>query len=199
MRVKFLNLFPFVFILPVMFLCTSAHADVTYGFVRIACIPENGMLDVEYRGLHDSVVDAAITGQVDKSGMLSKNGFHDPHGLHFQCKLNGADYVISAEQDTISNRMCGGSSDIYLSLARNGVALIRNVVFGNSCYGLPSLTQFTLGEGSSVRDNREAKFCFSLGEETTADKCEWIFGTDEFEKRLPIDQAAITHKFAPKQ
>lgn len=33
----------------------TAQADTSYDFVRIACVPENGLLAVEYRMLHDAV------------------------------------------------------------------------------------------------------------------------------------------------
>ena len=174
-----------------LFLCSwSARADTTYGFVRIACVPETGLLDIEYRSLHDNVVGHGAGGRaLEPADALAKNGFFNARGLASRCTLGDSAYAISASQDVRSNRMCGGSPDIYLSVTRNGAPFVTDVVFGESCPGLPSLKRLTLGDGPTNRRRPEAQLCYLTGGARPLEQCEWVF--DDLGRRFPLDQAAV--------
>ena len=170
-----------------------SHADTSHDFVRITCVPENGLLDVEYRSLHDSV--AGKPG-AEKSGVataLSNAGFHHPRGLRFTCDLDGVNYVIAAEQAETSNFMCGGSPDIVLNVTRNGIGLFTDVIFGASCKELPSLMRFTIGDGANSWRGRETRACYASGNDRDTEICEWTFGPQQawLAPRFPVDQKAI--------
>lgn len=170
-----------------------SHADTSHDFVRITCVPENGLLDVEYRLLHDSV--AGKPG-AEKSGVataLSKAGFHRPRGLRFTCDLDGANYVIAAEQAETSNFMCGGSPDIVLNVTRNGIGLFTDVIFGASCNQLPSLMRFTIGDGANSWRGRETHACYASGNDRDTEHCEWTSGPQQawLVPHFPVDQDAI--------
>ncbi|MET0983199.1 MAG: hypothetical protein ABWY02_13940 [Telluria sp.] len=181
-------LFAFALLLGIL-LSRVSHADTSKDFVRVACVPAAGMLDVEYRYLHDSVAGARTDQDKKRKAALSREGFHDPRGLKFTCVLGKVTYVISAAQDATSNRMCGGSPEVFLSVTRNGAAFFSDVVFGNSCNGLPFITRFTIGDGPRSWRGRETEVCYSSGKENDSARCEWTFdGSAGFDKRFPIDQ-----------
>ncbi|MFC5458559.1 hypothetical protein [Massilia niabensis] len=164
-------LFAFALLLGIS-LCRESHADTSKDFVRIACVPAAGMLDVENRYLHDSVAGARSHQDKKRNKALLQAGFHDPRGLKFTCVLGKVTYVISAEQDATSNRMCGGSPEVFLSVTRNGAAFLSDVVFGSSCNQLPFITRFTVGDGSRSWRGRETEVCYSSGKETDPGRCE---------------------------
>jgi hypothetical protein len=57
-------------------LCRETYADTLKHFVRIACVPETGLLDVESRFLHDSVADDPDpAGQKERDAYLAQSGF----------------------------------------------------------------------------------------------------------------------------
>lgn len=170
----------------------ASHADTSADFVRIACVAENGLLDVAYRSLHDSV---SGNREADKSGVstaLSIAGFHRPRGLRFTCDLDGAEYIITASQAETTNFMCGGSPDIVLTVTRNGAGLFSDVVFGASCQQLPSLMRFTIGDGAKSWRGRETEACYATGKDAEPEHCEWTFGPQAaFDERFPVDQNVI--------
>lgn len=170
----------------------TSHADTSADFVRIACVAENGLLDVEYRSLHDSV---SGNPKAEKSGVataLSNAGFHRPRGLKFTCDLDGARYIITASQAGTTNFMCGGSPDILLTVTRNGAGLFSDVVFGASCQQLPSLMRFTIGDGAKSWRGRETNACYATGKDAAPEHCEWTSGPQAgFDKRFPVDQNVI--------
>jgi hypothetical protein len=174
-------------------LCRETYADTSKHFVRIACVPEAGLLDVESRLLHDSVAGYPESeGQKDRDAHLAQTGFHDPRGLQFSCVLGGISYVITAEQDQVSNKICGGDPEVYLNVTRNGEKLLSNVIFGESCNQLPSVMRVTVGDGPKSWRGRETSVCYSSGKEGEPDRCDWTFGIPaEFNKRFPIDEARI--------
>lgn len=170
----------------------TSHADTSADFVRIACVAENGLLDVAYRSLHDSVSGRP---GLEKSGVataLSSAGFHRPRGLRFTCDLDGAQYIITASQEETTNAMCGGSPEIYLTVTRNGTGLFSDVVFGTSCRQLPSLMRFTVGEGAKSWRGRETNACYASGKDAEPEHCEWTFGPQAaFDERFPVDQNVV--------
>lgn len=169
-----------------------SRADTSADFVRIACVPENGLLDVEARTLHDSVAGNPAAEKSRVATALSKAGFHRPRGLRFTCDLDGAVYVITAEQGETSNTMCGGSPDVYLTVTRDGTALFSDVVFGASCSMRPSVMRFTIGDGAKSWRGRETMVCYATGTGEDPEHCEWTFGTPaDFNKRFPVDQNSV--------
>jgi hypothetical protein len=176
----------------------AAKADTTKDFVRLACVPEAGLLDVEYRNLHDSVAGDP-KGPAERNAILARQGFHDPHGLKFSCELGGVTYFISAEQDPTTERMCGGAPEVFLTVTRGGKKFFTDVVFGESCNGLPSVMRFSVGDGPKSWRGRETQVCYSTGKETDPVFCDWTFGNGaNFDKRFPIDgqrlQRIVSHQ-----
>lgn len=168
----------------------TAHADTSKDFVRVACVPEAGLFDVEVRTLHDSV--AGFQTQHDRNAVLAAAGFHDPHRLKFSCDLGGIRYAVAAQQDETSERMCGGQPEIYVTVTRNDEKLLSNVVFGESCNGLPSVTKFTVGDGPKSLRGRETQVCYANGKENDLPVCDWTFGDAAgFGKRFPVDEDRI--------
>jgi len=197
-------------ILATLPMCWSAgaRADVTYDFVRYACVPENGMLDVEYRGLHDSVAGIRSNDPAESPKVLQQNGFYRARGFQATCTIGHATYVIKASQDEPSNAICGGVPSVYLDVTRNGKPFFHNVLFGDaSCNRQPSLQRFTIGEiAPSWRDGAEALACYSSGRDDTAMQgaqppqvCQWTFGEADFAKRFPVDERAIGNIFVRQQ
>lgn len=176
-----------------MLLPGASHADTSHDFVRITCVPENGLLDVEYRRLHDSVAGKPGPETSGAANALSNVGFHRPRGLRFVCDLEGATYVITAEQAETTNFMCGGSPDIVLNVTRNAVPLFTEVVFGASCRELPSLMRFTIGDGANSWRGRETNACYATGKDRDPEYCEWTFGPEQawLAPRFPVDQDAV--------
>lgn len=174
-----------------IFLNQVAKADTMKDFVRISCVPEAGLLDVEYRGLHDSVA-VSLNSQAARNAVLERAGFYSPRNLKFFCELGGTMYTISSTQEEPSERMCGGSPEIYLSVMRGNSRILSDVVFGDSCHQLPSVTRITAGDGNQSWRGRETQICYSSGKETDPAFCDWTFGAQaQFDKRFPIDQARV--------
>lgn len=181
----------FVLLLSALF-CRVSYADTSKRFVRVACVPEAGLLDVESRYLHDSVSgDPDSKGQAERDARLAQSGFHDPHTLKFSCVLGGGNYLITTQQGEPTNAMCGGDPGVSLTVTRNGEKLFSDVIFGGFC-GAPSVMRFTIGDGPKSWRGRETEVCYSSGKDSDPDQCEWTFGgAAEFAKRFPVDQARI--------
>jgi hypothetical protein len=172
-------------------LTNVARADTVKDFVRISCVPEAGLLDIEYRSLHDSVAGSPDK-QAERDAVLARAGFRDPRGLKFSCTLGGTTYAVSSTQDAPSERMCGGSPEVYLSVTRGGDKLLSDVVFGESCHQQPSVTRITVGDGPQSWRGRETQVCYATGKDADAVSCEWTFGKQaEFDKRFPIDEKRV--------
>lgn len=168
-----------------------AHADTMKSLVRISCVPETGLLDIEFRNLHDSV--AIDTNGHARKEILVKAGFHDPHDLNFSCDLGGNIYQITAEQDPTSNKICGADPEVSLTVTRAGEKFVSHVVFGTSCNQIPSIARITIGDGPNSWRGRETQVCYSRGRSGESNEpCDWTFGKPaQFEKRFPIDQDRI--------
>ena len=193
------SLFVFALLLSTLS-CRVCLADTSYQFVRVACVPETGLLDVESRYLHDSVSGYPDSeGPDERNRRLAQAGFHYPRGLKLSCELGGVSYVITAEQDQRSDRMCGGDPEVSLTVTRNGDKFLSDVIFGESCHQQPSILRFTIGDGPNSLRGRETEVCYSSGNDGKPDHCEWTFGRPaEFNKRFPIDedriQKIVTHQ-----
>lgn len=170
----------------------TSHAAASNAFVRIACVPESGLLDVESRTLHDSV---SADPMADKSGItaaLSRAGFHRPRGLRSACNLDGVLYEITAARGDSIDLACGADPDVYLTVTRNGANLFSHVVFGASCPQRPSLMRFSVIDGTRPWRARETRACYATGKDGEPEHCDWISGPQpEFEKRFPVDQSVV--------
>lgn len=178
-----------------MLVSQACYADTTKSLVRIACVPEAGLFDMDSRGLHDSVARDPKD-QKKRDAALSRAGFHEPRGLNFSCVLGDTTYVVSTEQGPGSNVLCGASPELYLTVTRNGAKFISDVVFGYSCNQFPSIERLTIGDGPNSWRGRETQVCYASGDNGVVKDCHWTFGTAaEFDKRFPIDQNGLRKKF----
>jgi hypothetical protein len=169
----------------------AAKADTTRDFVRMSCVPEAGLLDIEYRGLHDSVAGSP-NAQTERDAALERAGFHNPRGLKFSCQLGDITYSVSSAQDETSERMCGASPEVYLTVTRGGSKFLSDVIFGDSCHQLPSVMRVTVGDGPQSWRGRETQVCYATGKDGDAVFCDWTFGgSAQFDKQFPIDEARI--------
>jgi hypothetical protein len=182
-------------------LCGVSRADTSKHVVRIACVPEAGLLDVDSRLLHDSVSsDPSPAGRAARDTRLAESGFHDPHGLNLTCVLGAASYVVTAEQDPTSDRICGGDPEVYLTVTRDGAPFFSNVVFGESCNRMPAVMRFTVGDGPKSWRGRETSVCYLTGKEDGPEHCDWTFGAAaEFSRRFPIDEERVRNIVAHEE
>lgn len=178
--------------------CLPAKADRSHPFVRVACIPENGLLDIETRGLHDSVATKRGATPEGTNDALARGGFHRPNQLKLTCELGDVKYVIEANQGPQTQYLCGAVPDINLNVTRNGAPLLSNVTFGHSCAGRPSVMRITIGDGAQSWRGRETEVCYGRSDPADFRHCEWFFGADaNFNKRFPIANADIERIVAP--
>jgi hypothetical protein len=131
-----------------------------------------------------------------RADALRQYGFWPARGLVSTCKLGQVVYRITAEQDAQTNKMCGGSPEVYLTVTRDGAPVLRHVVFGYSCNDLPSVQRITFGDGPAIMRDPEATVCF-LKKDSLVDKtfCDFFQKkTGDFKKNFPIDQADVEHR-----
>jgi hypothetical protein len=179
----------------------GAQADTMTDFVRVTCAPETGLLDVEYRALHDSVARDMRSKVAPAENALVKHGFYSPRGLDLTCKLGEVVYHVSGEQDPERDRgTCGADPEVFVTVTRNGAPILNHVVFGDSCWGAPSVRSITFGDGPPAWRGAEAHICYSPGareghlyEISDVTLCEWVFDRpgNAFTKHFPLDGAAI--------
>ena len=169
-----------------------AFADISNSFVRVACVPEAGLLDVQWRSLHDSVSsENGANGRIRRGSPLGKAGFHDPHGFNMSCALGSISYQISTTQAEQTNFNCGGSPDIYLTVTRNGKKLLSDVILGGVC-ARAAVTRITIGDGPKSWGGRETEVCYWSGESADTEHCDWTSGAAAvFDKRFPVDDARV--------
>jgi hypothetical protein len=171
----------------------TAQADTSYDFVRIACVPENGLLAVEYRMLHDAVSGDKRSEKRGVPTALSRAGFYRPDGLRFACNLGGVRYLITATQGRQTEWHCGAAPNIVMNVTRNGVSMLKDVIFGAVCLDYNSVTRFTIGDGPMMQGNRETEVCYGTGGDfdVKSAQCEWSFMVEDFDKNFPVDQARV--------
>ena len=171
-----------------------ACADYMYDFIRISCIRETGFLDIEYRPIHNSAVDAPpLTKGLKAKDIWAQNGFFDPGGLSYGCSLPESEYKLVAKQDSWRERgECASAPEIIFSLYRNGKVLVKDVVFGESCFGRDTITRISIQDGKRGWYQREVQICFGKGRDESNRKCEWFFeGLGASQKPYPIEQGSI--------
>lgn len=184
------TVYVFMLLLAVLAVGTS-RADTVKHTVRIACVPEAGLLHLESGYLHDSVAYGPAS-MTERDAVLARAGFHDPHHLAVSCALGGVTYSMTATQDETSGRMCGGDPEVYVTVTRDGQPFLTDVVFGNSCHALPSVESMTVGDGPRSWRGRETRMCYLSGKDGGPAFCDWTFGAPaQFTQRFPIDQARL--------
>lgn len=183
------SLFVF-FLLLSSLLCRPSYAD-PHRFIRVACVPEAGLLDIEPRYLADKVWSAASPQeQPRRNAVLSQAGLHDPHALKISCALGGDNYVISTEQGEPTNALCGGDPCVGLTVTRNGEKILSRVSFGPAC-GQASVTRLTMSVSTILKHAQETEFCYSSGKDGVPDYCEWTGDINDFRKNFPVDDERL--------
>lgn len=178
-----------------LFLCLLSagvtRADTSKHVVRIACVPEAGLLHVESADLHDSVASDP-SGGTGRIASLTEAGFHDPHQLATSCVLGAATYLITATQDETSNYLCGGDPEVYLTVKRDGQPFLVGVVFGASCKQLPGVARLMVADGPASWRGRETQVCYTTGKAADPEVCDWTQGASaRFNQRFPLDEARV--------
>lgn len=169
-------------------LSTSLYADYMVDFIRVSCIKEMDFLDIEYRPIHNTTIDAHDYNNT--SAIWAKHGFVTPNSTK-KCVLPNAEYKIVTSQDNWSDGRCGAAPVIRFSLFRNNEPLIQDVIFGDaSCWPYNSITRISIQD---VKDNREMEVCFQKGEYDSAPKCEWYF--ENTKEISPFTQKTIDDFF----
>jgi hypothetical protein len=130
----------------------SAIADWSMDFVRITCIPEARYFRIEYAPISGSA--ALLETQSDdkqrSQRMLAwkKHGYYEATNLQYECRLPESTYNISAVQTPESEHgMCMAAPQITLSLFRNGIPILDKVIFGNDCFGGPTVVSTEVTDG----------------------------------------------------
>jgi uncharacterized protein YecT (DUF1311 family) len=166
---------------------STAYADYDADFIRISCIPEKQFFSVEYHPIHNPTVDAEADPPSTPKNIWEQHGFYDPANLNYKCKFAESEYKVVASQAPWSNGMCGAAPEIHFSLYRNNTFLLKDVVFGNSCYGSPSVLSVTIEDGKSGWYSREAQICFLSGTQ----QCQYFFDQYHDFDKFPIDENGI--------
>ncbi|HEY6898480.1 MAG TPA: hypothetical protein VI279_14570 [Rhodocyclaceae bacterium] len=169
---------------------STAWADYSVEFLRIACIPEANYFSVEYKPLSGSDVfpsgnfDRRVS--LDRLKMWKKHGYFTPANLHYECKLAGASYILTSSQPPASDKgMCGGAPRISLSLRRNSDLWLDSVVFGEDCFGGATTNRF------EVFDSRSVSLCFSPPNSSQS-VCESLFHLDDAIPQVtPLTQSDV--------
>jgi hypothetical protein len=144
-------------------LMTCARADSPpSAFLHFTCISDAQYLSLDYKTVPDEMIQSdpkAIT------TALRKNGYRDPDGLVFECKLPQSTYVISSSQNTEGDP---GDCGARVSLRYNQEQWIEDVAFGGACDNRAYLTSIDIWDGSGITTPGWMNLCFkrnSDGEE----------------------------------
>lgn len=169
---------------------TSLYADYMVDFLRVSCIKEMDFLDIEYRPIHNTTIDAHADNKKTFE-IWAKHGFFDPRNLTKKCVLSNAEYKIVTSQASWHDRRCGAAPIIHFNLYRNNEPLMQDIVFGDgSCWPYNSITKITIQD---LKDSREMEVCFQKGEYGYAPKCEWYF--ENIDGISPFTQKTIDNFF----
>lgn len=179
-------------------IAAAAHADYTVDFARIACIPQARFLDIEYRGIHNSAVDAPAD-SADGGDAWARNGFFAPGDADVRCKLAESDYRVVVTRDEIRELgMCGAAPLAYLTLYRNGKVVLDKAIFGQPCFPRHSITRVTIQDGKAGYYSREAEICLR-NHQTSQTDCTWSFDLRDDWPQVPLGQDAVDKHFKDAQ
>jgi hypothetical protein len=129
--------------------CPEARADWTLDLVRISCVKEIGYLTVEVASANGNLaIHGAIGNTPEWSAALEawrRHGFHDPHNLRMTCAFLNTAYTVIVTQSPARERgMCGAAPPMLLTILRDDVEYVRNVVLGYNCLGGPSIERLDI-------------------------------------------------------
>jgi hypothetical protein len=174
----------------------AARADWSLEFVRITCIPEARYFYFEYKpvsgpaALTDTQFDEKM--QRERMRIWQRHGFFDPRSLERECRLPESTYkLITSQPPAREQGMCGGAPQITLNLFRNGTAFFKDVVFGDDCFGGPSVVSVEITDGLEGWDTRQMTVCISpaVGE---ARMCKFLSETyGDIAKAVPVTGEVI--------
>lgn len=183
-----------IFLVVLLFVATRpAWADWYVNFVHITCIPQARYLAFEAKDIEGSYVLMETQfddkKRAERIGLWRKQGYFEPANLKFECKLPESTYTIIANQPQPSDHgMCGGAPSVTLTLLRDGKPFLKNVTFGDDCFGGPSIYRVELSDGLSGWDTRQMTVCTSPG----VDQCKFLSDTyGDIIKAIPIDNAKV--------
>lgn len=174
----------------------TASADWSMDFVRITCIPEARYFRFDFTPVSGSAV--LLEAQFDeikrkqKLQAWEKQGYYEATNLNYECSLPESTYKITATQPPARERgMCGGTPQITLSLIRNGTPILDKVIFGDDCFGGPTVLGAEITDGLQGWDTRQMTLCLSPGDNSPK-KCEFLSETSSaISKAIPINQEKV--------
>jgi hypothetical protein len=188
------------FILAILF-PPMCQADWYYDFVRITCIPEARYFQFEAKSIEGSYVlmETQFNEKLKRQRLAAwiKKGYYDPSRLEFKCHMPESTYLIKASQPSPSARgQCGGAPSITLSLYKDGELMIDSVIFGNDCFGRPSVRSVEISDGLQGWDTRQMIVCVSGN---LKDSCKFLSETyGDISKAIPIDENKINEYVSQK-
>ena len=202
-----------------------AWADWYVNFVHITCIPEARYLAFEAKSIKGSYVlmetEFDEKRRAERLILWRKQGYFEPANLKFECKLPESTYTIIANQPEPSDHgMCGGAPSITLTLLHDGKPFVENmtglptqvkqqllahidgnrpflkdVTFGDDCFGGPAVYRVELSDGLNGWDTRQMTVCTSPG----VDQCKFLSDTyGDIIKAIPIDNTKVA-EYAKKE
>jgi hypothetical protein len=117
-------------------------------FIRVTCIPQSNYFDVE-----DVVIDSGVTTDPTFDwSVWKKLGFYSTN-MRYECDLPNHHYVVTSTQPMDSAQgECGAAPSTTLNLTDNGAALMKDVTFGLTCMGVPSVVSIAIVNGSLDAD-----------------------------------------------
>lgn len=87
--------------------------------------------------------------------------------------------------------MCGAAPQITLNLVRYGIPILDKVIFGDDCFGGPTVLSTEITDGLQGWDTRQMTLCLSPGSDSPK-KCEFLSETyGAISKAIPINQEKV--------
>lgn len=180
-----------------LFSCSgSAIADWSMDFVRITCIPEARYFRFDYTPISGPAVllEAQFDDKKRSQRMLAwmKQGYYEATNLQYECRLPESTYKISAVQPPQRDRgMCGAAPQITLSLLRDGTPVLDKIIFGNDCFGGPTVVSAEITDGLQGWNTRQMNLCLSPKSDMPR-LCKFLSETyGAISKVIPITQEKV--------
>lgn len=177
-----------LFIAAGIFFAHVTWADQYYGFVRVACIEELAVLEIDSVTVHASNEAQAFLEKEPGSKLDERNlgVLQRRYGLHVEgpilasCKLGERLFSMRLQFTQPSERgMCGAGTRGFLHINVDGKPLLENIRFAEACFGV-GVVRLSL-DGDSVN------WDFHL------DKGELLQGTVIYNNRISFDLASGTY------
>lgn len=189
-------------LVPLLFIsiCKPVLADWTEDLARITCIPEARYFAIDYKPLSSNTVSASGLRGKQFWNVWRKHGYYEASGLDYKCSLPDGKYKISSTRAAMRlSGMCGAAPRITLSISRNDVIILKNVIFGDDCLQEPSVVRFEASEPlNSVGTELNIELAI-VQKPLSAPIIKSFFGPyGEYEKAIPIDTNKVA-KYAEKR